>query len=142
MTTRGTLGRQLDWLLAEFMRATPGVRYAVAVSPDGLPLAATDRANQSLADQLAATTSGLVSLARGTAQMLRAGTVSQTIIEMAAGYLFLTSMTEGSSVAVFTQRDCDMGMVGYEVTMLAVRVGHLLSAQPRADPGDGDGVRR
>jgi len=140
VTTRGTVGRQLDWLLTEFMRGTPGVRYVVAVSPDGLPLAASERVDESLADHLAATTSGLVSLARGTAQTLRAGAVSQTIIEMAAGYLFLTSMTEGSSVAVYTQRDCDMGMVGYEVTMLAVRVGHVLSAQPRAHPGNG--VRR
>lgn len=140
MSTRGTLGRQLDWLLTEFMHGTPGVVYVVAVSPDGLPLAASERVDDRLADQLAATTSGLVSLARGTAKTLRAGAVTQTIIEMASGYLFLTSMAEGSSVAVFTQRDCDMGMVGYEVTMLAARVGHVLSAQPRAHPGNG--VRR
>jgi hypothetical protein len=50
---------------------------------------------------------------------------------MAAGYLFLTSMSQGSSVAVYTHRDCDMGMVGYEVTMLAARVGHVITSQPR-----------
>jgi predicted regulator of Ras-like GTPase activity (Roadblock/LC7/MglB family) len=58
--------------------------------------------------------------------------VAQTIIEMTGGYLFLTSMGEGSSMAVFTDRDCDMGMVGYEVTMLAARVGHVITSQPRA----------
>jgi uncharacterized protein len=130
----------LDWLLSGFAGDTPGVRHVLVVSADGLRLAVSRGVEPELADQLCAAVSGLVSLARGTAQTLRAGAVSQTIIEMAAGYLFLTSMTEGSSVAVYTQRDCDMGMVGYEVTMLAVRVGHVLSAQPRAQPGNG--VRR
>jgi uncharacterized protein len=137
VTTGGVLGRQLDWLLTEFVRSTPGVLHAVAVSPDGLPLAASEGVDDGLADQLAAATSGLVSLARGTAKTLRAGAVAQTIIEMAAGYLFLTSMTEGSSVAVFTDRDCDMGMVGYEVTMLAARVGHVITSQPRAPRANG-----
>ncbi|HZD70497.1 MAG TPA: roadblock/LC7 domain-containing protein [Actinomycetes bacterium] len=132
MTSGSVLGRQLDWLLTDFVRNTPGVLHAVAVSTDGLRLAASEHVGDGLADQLAAATSGLVSLARGTAQTLRAGAVAQTIIEMAGGYLFLTSMNEGSSVAVFTDRDCDMGMVGYEVTMLAARVGHVISSQPRA----------
>jgi predicted regulator of Ras-like GTPase activity (Roadblock/LC7/MglB family) len=132
VTTGGVLGRQLDWLLTEFVRDTPGVQHAVAVSTDGLALAASERVSDGLADQLAAATSGLVSLARGTAHTLHAGEVTQTIIEMAGGYLFLTSMSEGSSVAVSTERDCDMGMVGYEVTMLAARVGHVLTSHPRA----------
>jgi hypothetical protein len=46
-------------------------------------------------------------------------------------------MSEGSSVAVFTDRGCDMGMVGYEVTMLAARVGHVLTSQPRAPRANG-----
>ena len=132
MTSGGVLGRQLDWLLSDFARNTPGVLHAVAVSTDGLALAASDGVGDGLADQLSAATSGLVSLAQGTAQTLHAGAVAQTIIEMAAGYLFLTSMSEGSSVAVFADRDCDMGMVGYEVTMLASRVGHVITSQPRA----------
>jgi predicted regulator of Ras-like GTPase activity (Roadblock/LC7/MglB family) len=131
VTSGSVLGKQLDWLLTDFVHSTPGVRHAVAVSTDGLRLAASDRVGDGLADQLAAATSGLVSLARGTAQTLSAGAVAQTIIEMADGYLFLTSMSEGSSVAVFTDRECDMGMVGYEVTMLAARVGHVITSQPR-----------
>jgi predicted regulator of Ras-like GTPase activity (Roadblock/LC7/MglB family) len=132
VTTHGVLSGQLDWLLTEFIRGTPGVVHAVAVSGDGLRLAASDQIGDGRANRLAATTSGLVSLARGTARMLTAGPVTQTIVQMADGYLFLTSMSEGSSVAVVTERDCDMGMVGYEVTMLAARVGHVLTSRPRA----------
>jgi hypothetical protein len=49
VTTGGVLGRQLGWLLAEFVRGTPRVPHAVAVSSDGLRLAAWDRVGGGLA---------------------------------------------------------------------------------------------
>ena len=125
-------GGRLDWLLADFVRGTPGVRHALVVSVDGLRLAASERVDTHLADRLSAATSGLVSLAKGTARLLEAEPVTQTIVEMGGGFLFVTSIGEGSTLAVVTDRHCDMGMVGYEVTMLAARVGHVLTSQPRA----------
>ena len=82
--------------------------------------------------QLAAVTSGLISLAQGVASSFGAGPVRQTIVEMAGGYLFVTSISEGSMLAVFAERACDMGMIGYEMTLLAARVGHMLSPGRRA----------
>jgi len=123
---------QLDWLLNDFIRDTPGVLHALVVSGDGLPLAASGNVDAALGDQLSAAISGLVSLARGTAQLLNLAPVSQTVIEMAGGYLFATSMSQGSTLAVVAHRHCDMGMVGYEMTMLASRVGHVLTPAPRA----------
>ncbi len=73
MTTRSG---QLDWLLAEFVRDTPGVVHGVVVSGDGLRLATSPDVGVALGDQLAAAASGLVSLARGTAVLLDAGTVT------------------------------------------------------------------
>jgi hypothetical protein len=46
---------------------------------------------------------------------------------MIGGYLFATSISQDSTLAVVAQRHCDMGMVGYEMTMLASRVGHALT---------------
>jgi predicted regulator of Ras-like GTPase activity (Roadblock/LC7/MglB family) len=135
VTVAGPLGGQLDWLLADFARGTPGVVHALVVSGDGLRLAASPRVEQQLADRLAAATSGLVSLARGTAQLLRAEPLTQTIIEMGGGYLFVTSISRGSTLAVFAERHCDMGMVGYEMTLLASRVGHALTPAPRVGSG-------
>jgi predicted regulator of Ras-like GTPase activity (Roadblock/LC7/MglB family) len=130
MTAAGTVdGRQLDWLLVDFVRGTAGTRHALVVSADGLRLAASQDVGTALGDQLAAVTSGLLSLAQGVARSFAAGPVRQTIVEMAGGYLFLTSIGEGSMLAVFAERSCDMGMIGYEMTLLADRVGHLL------DPG-------
>ena len=123
---------QLDWLLTDFARSTPGVRHALVVSADGLRLAATPEVGPALADQLSAAASGLVSLARGTATLLDSLPVSQTILEMAGGYLFLTTISHGSLLAVHTERTADMGLVGYEMTMLASRVGHALTPAARS----------
>ena len=124
---------QLDWLVNDFTRDTPGVLHALVVSGDGLLLASSAEVDANLGDQLSATTSGLVSLSRGAAQLLSLAPVSQTIIEMTGGYLFATSISQDSTLAVVAQRHCDMGMVGYEMTMLASRVGHALTPAPRSD---------
>ena len=125
----------LDWLLSDFASGTPGVRHVLVVSADGLRLAVSNGVDPHLADQLCAAVSGLVSLARGTSALLECEPVTQTIVEMAGGYLFATSISLGSTLAVVTDRSADMGLVGYEMTMLASRVGHALT------PGAARGAR-
>ena len=128
-------GNRLDWLLVDFTRETPGVVAAVVVSVDGLPLAGSSGVTEALADQLAAAASGLVSLARATTDLLGGGSLTQTILEMTGGYLFVTSVSRSATVAVHATRQCDLGLVGYEMTMLAERVGRTL------DPGVRTGTR-
>jgi predicted regulator of Ras-like GTPase activity (Roadblock/LC7/MglB family) len=129
---------QLDWLINDFVRRVFGVSQALAVSGDGLRLAVSEGVDEAMADQLAAVASGLVSLTRGAATCFRAEPVRQTIVEMGGGYLFVTSIRDGSALAVFADPQCDIGMVGYEMTLLVARVGQLLTppvrtaaAQPR-----------
>jgi uncharacterized protein len=133
-------GNRLDWLLVDFSRETPGVLAAVVVSVDGLPLAVSPGVADSLADQLSAAASGLVSLARATAQLLGSGGLTQTILEMTEGYLFVTSISRGATVAVHATRQADLGLVGYELTLLAERVGRALDPGIRA--GNGGSVVR
>lgn len=123
-----------DWLVADFAARTPGVRHAIAVSADGLRIAASAGLDDGLADRLAAAASGLLSLARGTATLLAAGAPTQTILEMTDGYLFLSPVGRGALLAVHADRGGDIGMLGYEMTMLARRVGHALEPAARA-PG-------
>jgi len=123
---------RLDWLLADFADETPGVARALVVSADGLCIAMSAGITEALGDQLAAAASGLVSLAKGAARLLRSGPVAQTILEMAGGYLFITAIDHGAALAVHADRNCDIGMVGYEMTMLANRVGHALSPGVRS----------
>jgi predicted regulator of Ras-like GTPase activity (Roadblock/LC7/MglB family) len=122
---------KLDWLLSNFRKATPGVLHALVVSADGLRVAASGEVDARLADQLAAATSGLVSLANGAAALVQLGAMTQTIVELANGHLFVTQISNGATLAVVADRACDMGMVGYEMTMLAQQVGHALTPELR-----------
>ena len=129
-----TEGR-LDWLLTSFARDTPGVVATIVMSVDGLPLAASPGVGDDLADQLSAAASGLIGLARATAQLLRSGELTQTILETTGGYFFVTSVSGGATVAVHTTRACDLGLVGYEITVLAERVGRALDPGVRVSAG-------
>ena len=125
----------LGWLLADFTHETPGVTRALVVSADGLRLATSPGMTEELGDQLSAAASGLVSLAKGAARLLAAAPVTQTILEMAGGYLFVTTIDHGAALAVHADRNCDMGMIGYEMTMLANRAGHALTPGVRSGSG-------
>jgi predicted regulator of Ras-like GTPase activity (Roadblock/LC7/MglB family) len=125
--TRG----QLDWMLNNFQKATPGVVHALVVSADGLRVAASAQVDDRLADQMSAATSGLVSLSNGAANLVRLGAMTQIIIELAQGHLFVTQINTGAMLAVVAGQECDMGMVGYEMTVLAQQVGHALTPSAR-----------
>ncbi len=127
-----TTTQDLGWLLANFADRVPGVAHAVAVSADGLLLAASRDLPRDRADQLAAIASGLVSLTQGAARCFEAGGVNQTVVEMDRGYLFLMSISDGSCLAVLAAPNCDIGLVAYEMTLLVERVGQQMTPELRA----------
>jgi uncharacterized protein len=123
----------LDWLITSFAERIPGVESVVVLSTDGLVLALSDRLDRDTADTLAAVTSGLASLTAGAARHMGAGNVNQVIVEMDRGYLFVTTVSEGSALAVMCGPDCDIGLIGYEMSMLVSRVGQVLTPALRAE---------
>ena len=127
--------QDMGWLLSNFADSVAGIAHVIAVSADGLMLASSRDLPPDRADQLAAITSGVVSLTEGASRMFNAGTVQQTIIEMESGYLFLMTISDGSSMAVLAARNCDVGQVGYEMALLVERVGTALSPAPREAVG-------
>jgi uncharacterized protein len=130
-----TTPQDLGWLLANFADRVPGVAHAIAVSADGLLLASSRDLPRDRADQLAAISSGLVSLTQGAARCFEGGAVLQTVVEMDNGFLFLMSISDGSSFAVLAARSCDVGQVGYEMALLVDRVGDALTPPPRTAAG-------
>jgi predicted regulator of Ras-like GTPase activity (Roadblock/LC7/MglB family) len=131
--THATLtNRQLDWLVNDLVRRVPGVEQSLVVSDEGLTLAVSERVDEVRADQLAAVAAGLASLTRGAARCFDAEPVNQTIVEMATGYLFVTSAGAGTSLAVFADPESDIGVVGYELAQAAVRVAQLLNPRGRS----------
>ena len=129
--TRPPTMQDMGWLLNNFANSVAGIAHVVAVSADGLLLACSRELPADRGDQLAAIASGVVSLTEGASRMFNAGAVQQTIIEMDSGYLFLMSVSDGSSMAVLAARSCDVGQVGYEMALLVERVGAALTPAPR-----------
>ncbi len=118
----------LDWLLANFVARTPGATEAVAVSADGFLLASSSAGLQADGtEQFAAIIAGMNSLTRGAAELYAYGRVSQVIVEMEFGNLFVMAVDAGSTVGVLADGDADIGAVGYEMALLIDRVGALLT---------------
>src|SRR6201993_913155 len=126
-------GNPLDWLVTKFARDVPGVAHAVLVSVDGLLMAASEHLPQERADQLAAVSSGLASLASGAAQLFDGGQVLQSVVEMENGYLLLMRVGDGSHLATLAVPSCDIGQIGYEMAILVERVGGVVQS-PRRSP--------
>lgn len=122
----------LDWLVSNFAREVPGVSHAVLVSVDGLLIAASEQMPRERAEQLAAVTSGLASLAAGAAQLFEGGQVLQSVVEMAGGYLLVMRVGDGSQLATLATPNCDIGQIGYEMAVLVERVGNVVSSSRRA----------
>ena len=124
--------RDLNWLISNFAKRTPGVAHAVVVSADGLPIAVSERLDRAKADQLAAIASGVASLSQGAARYFDAGTVKQTVVEMERGFLFVMAISDGSCLTVLAAA-CDVGVVGYEMATLVGRAGEVLTPSLRAE---------
>ncbi len=123
--------QNLNWLVTAFVERAISVAHAIVVSADGLPLAVSRDLPPDRVDQLAAVTSGLTSLMLGAARMFEAGSVNQTVVEMHRGLLIVMSISGGSSLAVLAAPDCDMGLVAYEMALLAERAGRVLTPEVR-----------
>lgn len=117
----------LNWLLDSFVEKVPGVVDAVVVSSDGLLMAMSPGIGRAGGDQLAAVASGLNSLTAGAARCFGGGDVDQVVVELRAGYMLFMSISDGSSLAVLSTKQCDVGMVGYEMSMLVKRMGSVLT---------------
>ena len=124
-------GQDLNWLISAFADRVPSVAHALVVSSDGLPLAFSHDLPPERVDQLAAVASGLTSLVDGAARIFGGGAVNQTVVEMRQGLLIVMSVTGGSTLAVLAASDCDMGLVAYEMALLADRTWRALTPEPR-----------
>lgn len=127
---------QFDWLVSDFAERVPGVAHAVVVSADGLLLTRSNRLPIDRADQLAAVSSGLLSLTQGAARCFEAGRVNETVVEMDRGLLVQMGVSDGSCLTALAAPGCDMGLVAYEMAMLVERVGQVLSPQLRNEAAE------
>jgi len=127
--------RDLDWVMSRFVEEVPDAAHAILVSAEGLLMASSTSIPGERAEQVAAVSSGLASLAVGAARLFEGGSVMQTIVEMEMGFLMLMSVGDGSNLTVLTTEEADIGQVGYEMALLVDRVGRTVEAQARVGTG-------
>ena len=132
MTNPAAISADPSWLIDNLIRQVPDIAHAILVSADGLPLARSADFPPDRADQLAAIAAGLSSLTQGASRCFGAGDVRQMIVEMDQGYLFVMSVSEGSCLAALASATCDLGQVGYEMSLLISRVASVLTPALRA----------
>ncbi|MFF9298928.1 roadblock/LC7 domain-containing protein [Streptomyces sp. NPDC014764] len=86
------------------------------------------------AEHLAAVSSGLHSLAKGSGRHFGAGGVRQTMVEFDEAVLFVTAAGSGSCLCVLSGAETDIGHIAYEMTLLVNRVGEHLDVDTRRRP--------
>jgi uncharacterized protein len=128
-----TPAENLNWLLERLCDTVPGIRQAVVVSSDGLALAKSEGVDRETAERLAAVSSGMIGLAYGSAGRFGAGPVSNVIIEMQNGWMFVTGIRDGSLICCLTEKDIDMGAIAFEMSIFVQRVGDSLTAEVRQE---------
>lgn len=129
------LTKGLDWLLDDLTKRLSYVRHGLVLSNDGLVTAASADLGREDAEHLAAVSSGLHSLAKGSGRHFGAGRVRQTMVEFDDGVLFVTAAGDGSCLCVLATADADIGQVAYEMTLLVNRVGEHLRVPSREREG-------
>jgi predicted regulator of Ras-like GTPase activity (Roadblock/LC7/MglB family) len=123
---------ELDFLLDNFLRRVPHVEHIVAVSGDGLLVAADTGLTRDAADRLSATCAALLALLRVAGDELGVGGLSHNMAEYDEGFVFAMS-TDSACLLMLADRECDLGQVSFELTDLVNRVGDALTMHPRTD---------
>ena len=123
----------LNWLLERLCDTVPAIKQAVVVSSDGLAMAKSQDVDRETAERLAAVSSGMIGLAYRSAGRLGAGAVSNIIVEMQQGWLFVTGIRHGSLLCCLTTKEIDLGAVAFEMSIFVQRVGDSLTPDVREE---------
>ena len=100
MSTRlSSEAANVAFLVDNFCQRVAGARQAVVVSADGLLMAMSSGMARDVGDRFAAVASGLIGLAFGAAVPFDGGRVNEVIIEMERAFIFVTGISDGSSLA-------------------------------------------
>ncbi|MYW70035.1 roadblock/LC7 domain-containing protein [Streptomyces sp. SID8379] len=134
-----TTDTSLTWLLESLLERTPGTRYALVLSRDGLKLCWSEHLTLDQADQLSAICSGIQALAQGASMEFGNGSggVRHSMTEFHGGLLFIVDAGDGAHLAVVADEDADPGVVGHQMTQLVEQIGEHLRAAPREGSAGG-----
>ncbi len=119
----------LGFILRTFVEDTQGVLFAQTVSADGIHLAASNGYDVPSHEVFAAIASGLASLTDSAVTNFGLGRVTRQIIEATNGWILVSRISETAAMGVVASATADLGLVGYEMTLLTQRLGDVLSPE-------------
>ena len=119
--------QDFNWLIDDFVDRTAGVTDAIAVSSDGLLIASSRSLEREDAEHVAAIVTGMVSLSEGASRSFGFDGLQQVIVSMHGGYMFVSSIAQGSALGVVATANCDIGLVGYQTTLLVEKAASMLT---------------
>jgi uncharacterized protein len=125
--------QDFGWLVENFAASTPGVRHALIVSADGLPLIAAGGMPLDLADPLAAMTSGIISLGNNIARKVGEAGCDQVMLKFPSSHFLFMSIGTLAGFAVLAADGANLGIVAHQMAQLVDTVGHVLTPQLRDD---------
>jgi uncharacterized protein len=123
-----TPNMDLAWQIDDLAARVPGIEQVVMLSRDGLALGSSRSLRRDETERLAALAADFRSLGAGTADYLSVRGVRQIVVDMEGKYLFITSAGPYGALAVVTSDWAEMGLVGYEMIILAQKLGEFMPA--------------
>jgi predicted regulator of Ras-like GTPase activity (Roadblock/LC7/MglB family) len=126
---------ELNWLLDDLVGRVARVRNAMILTGDGLPMGMSQGMTEQDAERLAAVSAGFHGLARSASQRVDGGRIRQTVVELEKAFLFVAEAGEGTCLAVLSESDVNVGLIGYEMMRLVKRVRRHLGTAPRPQSG-------
>lgn len=123
--SRSTAARSmadLDRILAELVAGAAGVRHAVVLSRDGATVSASGGLSRHEAEHLAAVASGFHGIAASAGRRGRGRPSRRTMIEMAAGTLFVAALADGACLAVLGTASAEPAAIAEETARLMALV--------------------
>jgi predicted regulator of Ras-like GTPase activity (Roadblock/LC7/MglB family) len=127
----------MTWMLDDLTARVPEIERVVLLSRDGLPISASSKVTREDAERLAAVAAGFYSLARGSAASLGGDQTRHIIVEMTGRFLFIAASGHDGCIAAVASAGARLGLIAYEITILARRAADHLPGPRRAVLGGG-----
>ena len=132
-----TASTDMTWLLDDLAVRVPEIEQAVMLSRDGLAVSSSSSLPREDAERLAAIAAGFYSLARGSAASLGGDQTRHIIVEMTGRFLIVAAAGPDGCIGAVASAGARLGVVAYEITLLARRAAAHLPGPRRAALGGG-----
>jgi len=127
----------ITWLLDDLTGRMPEIEKVVMLSRDGLAVGSSSSLSREDAERLAAIAAGFYSLARGSTASLGGDQTRHIIVEMTGKFLLVAAAGPDGCIAAVADADARLGILVYEITLLARRASAHLPGPRRAVLGGG-----